>query len=277
MRKLKKMEKMEKVFMRKKILMSCVFLCLANLLLVGAASGNTAQLAADQAQLSADVMLFNTVNGDFTASGNVIIITEGLTANAPRGSGNVQNREVHFFDGIEVSGDWRGDWLDLSAEQVSLFFAQTPTYIAEGMVNGVLGEIFIDVDKFYMKGEEFAALNVRRLEDREVQIALSANRVDGVVRDGAFANFVAQGRVFIEGQGRPGGGGPVDIRGDRAVYSVERGSVVVSGNVRAVQEGRVLTAGSVVYFPDNNRIDAYGDLHEGRVRITIDIPQREQE
>jgi len=262
---------------RKKIFLPSVFLWVG-LLLVGFASGNQACASAvDQAQLSADVMLFNTDTGNFSASGNVIMTTDGLTARAPRGSGNVQNRDVHFFDGIEVSGDWRGDWLDISAETVSLFFAQTPTYIAEGAVNGVLGQIHMDVDKFYMKGADFAALNVRRLEDREMQIALRADRVDGAIDGGSLSNFIARGRVWLDGQPRAGGGGPVEIRGDRAVYSVERGSVVISGNVTAVQQGRILTAGSVVYFPDSNRIDAYGDSPDSRVRITIDIPQESRE
>jgi len=242
-------------------------------LLAETASGNVT----DQAQLSADVMLFHTETGNFSASGNVVMNTEGLTARAPRGSGNVQNRDVHFFDGIEVEGDWRGDWLDISAETLSLFFAQTPTYIAEGAVNGVLGRIYMDVDKFYMKGDDFAALNVRRLEDREMQITLRADRVDGAIEGGSLSNFIARGRVWLDGQPGAGGGGAVEIRGDRAVYSVERGSVVVSGNVTAVQQGRVLTAGSIVYFPDSNRIDAYGDSEDSRVRITIDIPQETQE
>jgi len=246
---------------------------LAVLLFAGAAAGDDLP---DQAQLSADVMLFNTETGDFSASGNVVIEADGLTAHAPLGRGNVQNREVHFSDGITVSGVWRGDWIDLSAESVSLFFNQTPTYIAEGMVNGILGKIYLDVDKFYMKGADFSALNVRRLEDRELQIALSAERVSGIIEDGTLASFTAEERVWLDGQPRAGSG-PVDIRGDRAVYSVERGSVVMSGNVRAVQQGRVLTAGSLVYFPDSNRIDAYGDARGGPASITIDMNQERQE
>jgi lipopolysaccharide export system protein LptA len=70
----------------------------------------------------------------------------------------------------------------------------------------------------------------------------------------------------------------MDIHGDAAVYSVERGSVVLSGNVRAVQKSRVLTAQSLVYFPSDNRIEAIGGFAPGDakrgavpVRITIDL------
>jgi len=264
--------------MKKEALMSCarniiLSLCLVVSLFSGAAMGGSLP---DQAQLSAEIMLFNTETGDFSASGNVVIKADGLTAHAPQGRGNIQSKEVHFWDGITLYGDWRGDWLDLSAETVSFFFGQTPTYIAEGMVNGLLGNLHLDVDKFYMKGTEFSAVNVHRIEDREQQIALSAHRVDGTIAGGILTTFTAQGRVWLDGQPRAGGGA-VDIRGDKAVYSVERGSVVVSGNVHATQQGRVLTAGSIVYFPDANRIDAYGDTYGGPASITIDIARERQQ
>ena len=228
-----------------------------------------------QAQLSAERMFFEAESGDFTASGNVVIQADGVTFIAPHGTGNVKNKEVHFSDGITVSGDWRGDWLDLSAGNVSFFFGQTPTYIAEGMVKGILGKLYLDVDKFYMKGADFSAINVRRFEDHELDVAFGAKSVKGVVEGGTVTTFTADGNVWLNG--RPNSGGDaVDIRGDKAVYSVERGSVVMSGNVRAVQKGRTLTAGSLVYFPDNNRIDAYG-AQGGPASITIDMNREKQE
>ena len=229
----------------------------------------------DQAQLSADRMLFEAESGDFSASGNVVIQADGVTFQAPQGTGNVKRKEVHFSDGIMVSGDWRGDWLDLSAGRVSFFFGQTPTYIAEGEVKGVLGKLYLDVEKFYMKGSDFSALNVRRLEDHELDAAFGAQSVKGVIEGGVLTTFTAEGNVWLNGH--PNAiGDAVDIKGDKAVYSVERGSVVISGNVRAVQKGRVLTAGSLVYFPDNNRIDAYG-ANGGSASITIDLSREKQE
>ena len=67
---------------------------------------------------------------------------------------------------------------------------------------------------------------------------------------------------------------------DNALYSLARGSVVVSGHVVAVQGGRTLRSDSVVYFPDQNRVEALGGLtrrNDGgtvsadRAEITIDI------
>ena len=72
----------------------------------------------------------------------------------------------------------------------------------------------------------------------------------------------------------------MDIRSDKALYSEDRGSVVLNGNVRAVQKGRVLTSDSLVYFPNQNRIEAIGGMTRkdgvvsaDRATITIDLSQ----
>ena len=230
----------------------------------------------DQAQLSADRMLFEADSGDFSASGNVVIQADGVTFHALRGTGNVKNKEVHFSDGITASGEWRGDKLDLSAGKVSFFFGQTPTYVAEDMVKGVLGKLYLEVEKLYMKGADISALKVHRFEDRELNIAMGAESVRGVVEGGVLTTFTAEGNVWLNGQPNAAGG-TVNIKGDRAVYSVERGSVVMSGNVRAAQQGRTLTADSLVYFPGNNRIDAYGGSDGGPASITIDLNREKRE
>jgi lipopolysaccharide export system protein LptA len=234
----------------------------------------------DEAQLSADRMRFDSQSGDFLAAGNVTIQAGGLTIHAPRGTGNVKNKEVRFVEGIVASGDWEGEWIDLTAGSIELFFAQTPTYIAEGTVKGDIGKISVDADKFYMKGTAVSAVNVRRLEDRETDIAFGAESVRATLLEGVLTSMTAERNVWLKG--RPNSTNEmVDIRGDTAVYSVERGSVVLSGNVRAVQRGRVLTSQSLVYFPANNRIDAIGgaDLKGGGAspaRITIDLNQEKQ-
>jgi lipopolysaccharide export system protein LptA len=235
-----------------------------------------------EAQLSADRMRFDSQSGDFLATGNVVIRVDGLTVRAPRGTGSVETKEVHFTEGIAASGDWRGDSVDLTAGSISLYFAQTPTYIAEDGVKGSVGDIFVDADKFYMKGPDISAKGVRRLENRPLDIVFGAESLQGVISGGELRTLTAQNKVWL--RGRPGATGEtVDIRGDTAVYSVERGSVVLSGNVRAVQKGRTLTSQSMVYFPAFNRLEAIGGIvREGEnvntkpARITIDLKQEER-
>jgi lipopolysaccharide export system protein LptA len=240
------------------------------------------QDALSEAQLSADRMRFDSRSGDFLATGRVVIRAGGLTVHASRGTGNIATKEVHFEEGIAASGDWRGDPVDLTAGSISLYFAQTPTYIADGGVKGSVGDLFVDADKFYMKGPDIAAKGVRRLENRALDIAFGAESLHGVISDGVLTALTAEKNVWL--RGRPGADGETaDIRGDTAVYSVERGSVVLSGNVRAVQKGRTLTSESIVYFPANNRIEAIGGVvREGAsmdarpARITIDLQQEER-
>ncbi|MDR1379293.1 MAG: hypothetical protein LBJ36_09635 [Synergistaceae bacterium] len=240
------------------------------------ASAATAAMP-DKAQLSADRMRFDSMSGDFLAIGNVQIQAGGLMVRAQRGTGNVKNKEIHFSEGIAASGDWQGQWIDLVAGSISLFFAQTPTYIAEKRVKGDLGKISIDADKFYMKGPDFSALAVRRLEDHEANISFTAESLQGTLWKGVVTTLTAGGGVHLKG--RPNTAGEMmDIHGDSAVYSVERGSAVLNGNVKAVQKSRVLTAQSLVYFLDDNRIEAIGGFppqgtseNPSPVRITIDL------
>ena len=227
-------------------------------------------------------MRFDSKSGDFLATGNVIIQADGLTVRAPRGTGNVKRKEVFFTEGIVASGDWQGDWVDFVAGSLVLQFGAQPVYTAEGGVKGDVGRINIDADKLWMKGSEIAALGVRRLEDRETDVAFGAGDVRGTLANGVLSSMVAKNKVWM--RGRPNNSGEmVDIRGETAVYSVERGSVVLSGNVRAVQKGRTLTAQSLVYFPANNRVDAIGgNVPSGQVaspdraKITIDLRQERQ-
>jgi lipopolysaccharide export system protein LptA len=251
----------------RKLLWLIVLVC--GVLLAGAVSSAA---PAGDARLSADRMRFDSRTGDFLAVGDVLIQTGGLTVRAPRGTGNAERREARFAEGIAASGDWQGDRIDLKAGSLSLYFAQTPTYTAEGNVKGDVGRLSIDADKLYMKGADLSAVGVRRLEDRESGVAFGAARVEGALSDGVLTVLTAKGNVWV--RGRPGAKGEtVDIWGETAVYSAERGSVVLSGNVRAVQKGRTLASRSLVYFPSDNRLEAVGDRSEGGApaRITIDM------
>ena len=255
--------------------------CLAFLMLLFGAPAFAAELP-DEAQLSANRMRFDSKTGDFLATGDVRIRADGLLVMSPKGTGNVRNKEVHFSEGITASGDWQGEWVDLTAGSISLYFAQTPTYTVESGVKGDVGKISIDADKLYMKGTDISAVNVRRLEDHEAGVAFGAEDVSGTLVDGVLKTLTAKRKVWL--QGRPNDGGDmVNIRGDMAVYSAERGSVVLSGNVRAVQKGRTLTSHSIVYFPANNRIEALGGITRSgenvsadRATITIDLKQEKE-
>ena len=225
----------------------------------------------NKASLSANRMRFDSKTGDFLAAGNVVIKADGLTVSSPRGIGNTQRREVLFDEGVTASGDWQGDRIDLQAGSMELFFGEPPSCRIGKGVRGGVGEIALDADRLTLIGR--GGLSGADEGDG----AFGADSVEGVLREGVLVSMTAKSKVWIEG--RPNrSGDAVSLRGDRAVYSEERGSVVLSGNVRAVQKGRTLTSDSLVYFPDQNRVEALGGMvsrsgtaSADRATITIDL------
>ena len=124
----------------------------------------------------------------------------------------------------------------------------------------------------------FLVANVRNLEDKSRELKFGAGSIEGVLKEGILEEMTADKNVWIKGRDK-GRNQAVSLRGDKAVYAVERGSVVVSGHVLAIQGGRTLKSDAVVYFPDESRVEALGGLtkviegvtSKDRAEITIDL------
>lgn len=246
----------------------------------------------DKATLSANRMRFDSQTGDFLADGNVTITAGGLTVVAPRGTGNVERREVLFDEGIVASGDWMGDRVDLKAGKLSLSFADAPTCRFQGGVKGGVGAMRLDADRLTLIGlggvteatgadrqTKFWVVKARNIEDRSQGLSFGADAVEGVLRGGELHTLTADKGVWLKGKPKAAGGEAVSLRGSHALYSLDRGSVVLSGNVSATQGGRTLKSESIVYFPSQNRVEAMGGAptlgSKGtptpRAEITIDL------
>lgn len=245
----------------------------------------------DTATLSANRMRFDAQTGDFLADGDVKILAGDLSVEAPTGSGNIDRREVNFDKGITASGKWQGDNINLRAGQLALSFNEVPTCNFRNGVRGGYGSMKIDSDSLMIVGiggfqeptaadthTRFIIANVRNLEDSSQGLTFSANSVEGMLMNGEVQELEADKKISIKGQPKAKGEA-VSLKGDHAVYSNERGSVVVSGHVTAVQGGRTLKSDSVVYFPAQNRVEALGGLTRekdgvvsaDRAEITIDL------
>ena len=245
----------------------------------------------DTATLSANRMRFDAQTGDFLADGEVRITAGDLNVEAPTGSGNIDRREVNFDKGITAYGKWQGDNIDLRAGQLALSFNEVPTCNFRNGVRGGYGPMKIDSDALMIVGiggfqeptaadthTRFIIANVRNLEDSSQGLTFSANSVEGMLMNGEVQELTADKKISIKGRPKAKGEA-VSLKGDRAVYSNERGSVVVSGHVTAVQGGRTLKSDSVVYFPGENRVEALGGLTRekdgivsaDRAEITIDL------
>ena len=246
----------------------------------------------DTATLSANRMRFDAQTGDFLADGNVTITAGELNVNAPVGSGNVDRREINFDEGITASGKWMGDKVDLKAGKLLLTFADVPTCRFQNGVKGGVGTMRLDADRLTLTGAggitdptpqdrqtKFWLTKARSLEDTSRGLSFGADSVEGVIREGELYDLTAKKGVWLKGKPKAKGDS-VSIQGDNALYSLERGSVVLSGHVVAVQGGRTLKSDSVVYFPDQNRVEALGGLTRktdtgavsaDRAEITIDL------
>ena len=245
----------------------------------------------ESATLSANRMRFDAVTGDFLADGNVTITAGELNVEAPVGSGNVDRREINFDEGIKASGKWQGDKIDLNAGKLELSFYDIPTCNFMNGVRGGIGTMRLDADRLILTGlggisdpsatdtqTKFWIVNAKNLEDTSRGLSFGANTVEGVLRDGDLHEMTADKSVWLKGKPKSKGDA-VSLKGDHALYSLARGSVVVSGHVVAVQGGRTLKSDSVVYFPEQNRVEALGGLTKevggvvstDRAEITIDL------
>ena len=258
----------------------------------GAGSGTEGPVMPDQATLSANRMRFDAETGDFIADGNVIITAGELKLTAPEGTGNVDRRVVDFDKGITASGKWYGDKINLSAGKVSLSFQEIPNCKFQGGVRGSMGTMKLDADRLTITGRggidtpsgsdtqtKFTISKARNIEDSSRGLSFGADNIEGLLKAGELHELTARKGVWLKGKPKSKGD-PVSLRGDNALYSLTRGSVVVSGHVIAVQGGRTLRSDSVVYFPEQNRVEALGGLTKrdetgaisaDRAEITIDI------
>lgn len=246
----------------------------------------------DKATLSANRMRFDAYTGDFLADGNVAINAGEFNVKAPTATGNTERREVNFDKGIKAAGKWDGSKIDLNAGKLLLTFADTPTCKFLNGVKGGYGTIHLDADRLTLTGfggisspsatdkqTKFWLTKVRNFEDRSKGFTFGADNVEGLIRNGDLFEMTAKKGVWLKGKPKARGDA-VSLKGDSAVYSLTRGSVVVNGHVVAVQGGRTLKSDSIVYFPDQNRVEALGGVRrnpEGKVEsadraeITIDL------
>ena len=278
-----------KFSMTKKFFASLIILII--LLCINSAAYSLDENLPDKATLSANRMRFDSNTGDFLADGDVRITAGDLNVHAPVGTGNVERREVNFERGITAKGKWMGDKVDIKAGRLLLSFADIPGARFQNGVKGGVGTMYLDADRLTLTGiggisspsgndrqTKFWIVNAKNLEDRSRGITFGAGSAEGTLRNGELHDMTAKKGVWIKGRPKANEA-PVNLRGDSALYSVARGSVVVSGHVVAVQGGRTLKSDSIVYFPDQNRVEALGGLtrkkdgtvNTERAEITIDL------
>ena len=230
-------------------LFRCIGALLALLLCFGPAS-------AREVKLTADTMQYDSASGHFTAADNVKIVREGVTATAKKAEGNMNGGELNLIGDVHIFGVWEDEKVDIKGQILTGYLEEPRGVSFKGTVQGFWGSRQVDAEDLSTRGDTFSVAKLRRFADSAEGFSFSCNSIEGKLKGGEIVEFTAVGAFkFVSSPKR---GTPTEIRGDRAVYSKARGSLVVNGNVSAVQDGRSLRSDSLVYFPAQNRIEATG-------------------
>ena len=213
-------------------------------------------LYAQDLELTSEKMRYDSETGAFAAEENVKVTRGTLTATSNNADGNMNEKKFRMVGSVHVFGTWTEEKVDMKGEVLAGEFADPQGYSFEGNVKGSWGPRLVDADRIGMKGDRFFGSNVRRYEDSREGYLLRCNSLEGSLSNGEVEDFTAVGNVYFLSS--PAKGEPTEIRGQRAVYSKSRGSLVISGSVTVVQAARSMKSESIVYFPKQNRVEASG-------------------
>ena len=213
-------------------------------------------LYAQDLQLTSEKMRYDSETGAFAAEENVKVIRGTLTATSNNADGNMNEKKFRMIGSVHVFGTWAEEKVDMKGEVLAGEFGDPQGYSFEGNVKGSWGPRTVDADRIGMKGDNFFGSNVRRYEDSREGYLLRCNSLEGTLSKGEVEDFTAVGSVYF--LSAPAKGEPTEIRGQRAVYSKSRGSLVISGNVTVLQAARSMKSETIVYYPKLNRVEASG-------------------
>jgi lipopolysaccharide export system protein LptA len=247
-----------------------------------------AVIAADEATLVADGMRYDPSTEVITAAGNVHITNPDGEVFGDAGSGSTNGS---YF---EIRGSVRGHYRSKGGGVVNFSCAEATVagpdnarvvtasggvkltrgkdslsarvvvwntgnvnYSATGDVLGEFEAYSIDADAVSRDLDRFSASTIRKFYERGSKITMSASRADGVLKDKVVSELIAEDNVVVTMPDKDG----VMTRatGGKGIYSLARGTVVLSGRATVTQAGRVLHSNNIVYFMDTGHIDAQGN------------------
>lgn len=225
-------------------------------------------LSAEELRLSSERMRYESESGNFWADENVQVTRGTLSATAKRAEGNMHSKTFTLLESVHVFGSWMNEKVDMKGDKLSGQFTENHRYSMEGGVKGVWGTRDVDTDRLEMDGDKFSSRPLRRYADTAEGYVLSCSTLDGTLKDGAIETFTALGDVHVVSTPKDGSK-PTDLKGDKAVYSRTKGQIVVTGNVTVFQEGRLLKAQTLIYYPAQRRMEA-----TGKPKLTFTLEER---
>ncbi|SDX63615.1 Lipopolysaccharide export system protein LptA [Acetomicrobium thermoterrenum DSM 13490] len=246
--------------------------------------------------LLSDELYYDPGTGKVTAKGNVEVTREDLIVKAPFAEGFINTEEFRFWD--QVVASWpsqeatltclelqisktqggtllrsvgnshlvRGKEDDIRSNELEWLQGEKIYYSATGDVDAQFGQMTIVAEKVVREGENFKADKVRRFVDRGRGLRVSALEVTGKIKDEMIEELLASGSVVIDHE--PKEGEKTHITGQRARYIKSKGVLEVTGDARAVQEGRTIEAENIIYHVDDKHIEALG-----RPKVTVEVKE----
>lgn len=207
-------------------------------------------------ELSADTIEYDSVQGIMTAEGNVHMVQEDAVMTGSRVEYNSKTKEGHLTGGVKVVKDNATlVAADLRSFNNTHMVATGDPVLTKGESTLMGPSIDYDSAKQYAIVTGWAKLT---MPDN----VMTANQIESFF---AEDRAVAEGNVHIVSPVRK-----LDATSDQAVYygaKGNQGKTILSGNVRAVQDGNVLTGNTMTLYLDNKVIDV-----QGRSKLVI-IPQ----
>ncbi len=264
-------------------------------------AGNSFAAERMQTQLTADVMDYDMETGDFSAKGNVKIVREDVTLKADFGAANTKTQKARMWGNAHAFGKYRDEDLDAKCHQVEAdFSASGGKYAMSGDVDATFGQRILRSGTADLDGQKFRATAVTHFEDKKQGAVLACDALDGdydangvraahavghvaavqtdetrIVKlwcdDLSYSRgdgtTIAVGKTKIDAERFDGQGARRTIlESDKMVHSWADNSVTATGNARAVQDDRKITADVLIYNPQTGKLDA-----KGTPRITVDL------
>lgn len=251
-------------------------------------------------QLTADVMDYDMESGQFKAQGHVTLKRDNVTLTSAYCEASTKAQKARMWRNVRAFGTYRGEKLDaVCAELVADLAVPGGSFEMKGGVDAVFGSCVLRAAAARLRGQAFAAGNVMHFEDKKRNIVMTCRALDGdydiqglCTAEGKGNVAVVQqdeqktlrlwcsvlaysreagtltgtGSAKIHVQSKSGKAKETKIECEKLVCSLEANLITATGEVLAIQEGRRITAQTLVYHPDTGRIEA-----KGMPRISVDL------
>jgi lipopolysaccharide transport protein LptA len=254
---------------------------LLGLTLLSAISG---MAGASEVRLTSDTLIYDPASRLVRAEGNVRLDRQGLNLTSAFAEGDPAGERFRAWGSVKAR--WSEQKMELAAEEVSLVervprrvsasgnvlltrpqerlsassldwvFGPVPEYVARGGVRAEMPGRVLEAEEAGRKGGRFWASKVLHFEDRREKISMKAGRVEALTEGEELRELTASGQVSAVVEGADGT--PVRLRGDRLLYSKNKGTVALVGSAEAVQSGRSVRSESILYDLSSRRIEAQG-------------------